>query len=62
MEVLSGMAREPLCGFRERETERRGRRNGDPEWRGKRERGREQKETGKGGRGGAKKMGQVGRI
>lgn len=27
MEVLSGMAREPLCGFHERETKRKGRRN-----------------------------------
>ena len=31
MVVLSGMAREPLCGFRERETKRRGERERERE-------------------------------
>lgn len=65
MEVLSGMAREPLCGFHERETKRKGRRNtGELNEKEKKREGRREREREKvrGTRGDKEKMGQVGRI
>lgn len=66
MEVLSGMAREPLCGFHERETKRKGRRNTgelNEKKKKKKEGGRErEREKVRGTRRDKEKMGQVGRI